>query len=409
MNIVFIHHNFPGRFGFLAQEAGRHKDNKTIFISSQKNSNKVMKIPGVQKIFFSEKISEEKKNARQPAISPGLSVANVLSGLKKEGFKPDLIIGHSGAGTSFYVKDVFPDIPFLGFFEWFHRPDKIQDDFKSKAGPDLKVRMNLRNRNLSILSDLCACDSGICPTDWQKSQFPKEFHEKLSIIHDGIDTDFFQPIKNPKFKTDSVDLTEAKQLITYTANVLAPYMGFQQFIESLPAVLEQKPDAHVAIVGADRISFKDESGNKKSYKSVILEKINLDQKKVHFIDGLTQENYKSLLQASCVHVYLDSPLVLSKSLLEAMACECLVIAPDIPPVREVIKDGTNGIIVDFSSLAKITEKIVACLDFPSFMKAVKQKARQTIVNKYAIDKVLLQQLYIMKTLINQDKQLKQFG
>ncbi len=408
MNIIFIHQDFPGQFQFLAEISGKVKDNKTLFITSA-DTNKDRHIPGVEKIIVSKKMPEG-KNDRQVSKNPsGLSVANVLADFKKKGYRPDLIIGYSGPGTCFYVKDVFPDTPFLGFFEWFHSPDKINDKFNSTAEPGLNVRMNLRNRNLSILSDLCACDFGICPTNWQKSQFPKEFHEKLSVVHGGIDTDFFQPLKDQKFKTDNLDLSDAKQLVTYTANVLAPYMGFQQFMEALPSVLKQKPDAHVAIVGADTVSFGDKSGRKKSYKSLILEKINLDQERIHFIDALTLENYKKLLQASNVHVYLNSPLVVSKSLLEAMSCECLVIASDIAPVKEVITDGSNGIIADFSSPEKITEKIIACLEYPSFMKAVRQKARKTINDNYAVAKVLPMQLDIMKKMIKQDHQPKIFG
>ncbi len=121
------------------------------------------------------------------------------------------------------------------------------------------------------------------------------------------------------------------------------------------------------------------------------------------------DEYKNLFQSSSVHVYLDSPLVLSRSLLEAMASECLVIAPDIPPVKEVIKDGNNGIIGDFSTPEKIAEKIVVCLDYPSFMKEVKLKARKTIVEKYALKKVFPEYLNIIKKLVAKDKDQKQFG
>lgn len=408
MNIIFIHPNFPGQFGYLAEGFGSKKDNKTIFITSAA-TNKDVQIPGVKKIIFSTENPQKQKDKQPAKIPPAISVANILMGLKKQKYAPDLIIGASGSGISFYVKDVFCDTPFISFFEWFHSPDKIHDKFEAAAEPDLKTRMNLRNKNLSILSDLCACDHGICPTGWQKSQFPKEFLEKLSVAHQGIDTDSFKPEKDQKFKTDSLDLSDVKQLVTYTVNVLAPYMGFQQFMEALPHVLKQKPDAHIAIVGPDRISIKDKSDNKQSYKSLILEKVKLDPDRVHFIDGLKHEEYKTILQTSSAHVYLDSPLVLSRSLLEAMSCECLVIAPDIPPVKEVIKDGTNGIIADFSSPEKIAEKIIACLDYPSFMKEVKQKARETIVEKYALKKVVPLHLKIIKELADSNKKSKQFG
>ncbi|WP_300461824.1 glycosyltransferase [Desulfobacula sp.] len=408
MNILFIHPDFPGQFGFLAESLGKDKDNKILFLTSA-TANKNRQIPGVQKIVFSEQLPGREKNDPHSKNPPGLAVANILAGLKKQAYTPDLIVGHSGTGTSFYVKDIYPNTPFLGFFNWFHSLENPHDDSTAISGPDLNIRMNLRNKNLSILSDLWACDHGICPTGWQKRQFPKEFHQKLSVVHNGVNTRAFQPSTDQTFKTDVLDLSHIKQLITYTTAVLAPYKGFQQFIASLPAVLEQQPDAHAVIVGADRVSFGDASGNKTSYKSLIFEKVKLDPHRVHFIDGLAHEAYKMLLQSSRVHVYLDSPLMVSPSLLEAMSCECLVLAPDMLPVKEVITDGVNGIITDFSSPDKISEKISACLDYPSFMTAVKQKARQTIVKTYAIEKTLPRQLDIIKKMIHQDKQGNLFG
>ncbi|MCP3871754.1 MAG: glycosyltransferase, partial [Desulfobacteraceae bacterium] len=374
-----------------------------------------------KKIIFLNKKEKKKKENQASFNFYGQSVAKVLVDLKNQKFSPDIIVGHSGAGTSLYVKDVFPNTPFLCFFEWFHSLDNLHDpshllnhngtDNNNLDHNDLAARMSFRNKNLSILADLSACDQGICPTKWQREQFPKEFSAKLAVMHEGINTDSFLPLKDQKFKTDKIDLSDAKQLVTYTVNVLAPYPGFQQFMESIPQILKQNPDVHFVITGLDRLPFKDSSGNKKSYTSLLFDSIKLDKKRVHFIDSLTQKAYKILLQASSVHVYIDSPLVVSRSLLEAMASECIIIAPDVSPVKEVIKDGSNGFIADFSSPKKIAEKILACLGYPSFMKAVKQKARQTIVETYEVGKVLPEQLTIMKNMMGNKKAKpsKRFG
>jgi len=92
-----------------------------------------------------------------------------------------------------------------------------------------------------------------------------------------------------------------------------------------------------------------------------------------------------------------------------MSCECLVVASDTPPVREVIQDGVNGVLTDFFSPEKIAEKVVACLEYPSFMETVKQNARKTILDKYSLDKMLSRQINVMKQLTEASKQKKLFG
>ena len=65
--------------------------------------------------------------------------------------------------------------------------------------------------------------------------------------------------------------------------------------------------------------------------------------------ALQTEPYQRVLACSDVHLYLTVPFVLSWSLLEAMAAGCCIVASDTAPVREVLTDGTTGVLVDFFS------------------------------------------------------------
>ncbi|MCF8088560.1 MAG: glycosyltransferase [Desulfotignum sp.] len=408
MNIIFIHTHFPGQFGLLAQIFGRDNKNNTVFITAadQKNSKQ---ISGVKTLFFDQTSTAGHKKRHREFNWSGQAVARILADLKSNHPLPDLIIGHGGSGTTFYVKDVFPDVPFLGFFDWYFLPDHFQQKHGSTNGPDLTHRMELRHRNLFILSDLCACDHGICPTTWQKSQFPEIFHNKLTVVHPGVDTRAFQPKKKQPFTTDALDLTNASHIITCTSNALNSNPEFWQFMASLQIVLKRKPKAHIVIIGPGKCFSDTPAENKTSHPSIICKKIGLNPEQVHFLNDLDQNHYIQLLQSSSVHVCIDPGLMVSTAMLQAMACECLVMAPDIPSVREIITDGTNGIVSDFSTPDKISQKLLTCLDFPSFMQSLRQKARQTIVERYALEKMLPRHLEIIKNLVNKRSHSQRFG
>ncbi|MBU0970139.1 MAG: glycosyl transferase family 1, partial [Proteobacteria bacterium] len=256
MRFIFIHPNFPAQFRYMAEFLCKNPNNEVLFVTA--NPRKEWEIPGVRKIIFEE--GKPHKALKSPALvnfstlhARGHGVAKALIDLRKQKFMPDLIIGHSGWGSTLYIKDIFPEVPLLGYFEWYYDARSPNASFGRKNPPSLGVRMESREKSLSILSDLAACDHGICPTQWQKAQFPREFHKKLSVVHDGINPEFFKPNPGKKLILPDLDLSDAKEIVTYTARGLEPYRGFPQFIEAIPHILKKRPEAHVVIVGQDRV------------------------------------------------------------------------------------------------------------------------------------------------------------
>ena len=403
MKFIFIHPNFPAQFRSLAEFLGKNPKNEVVFVTA--NPRPEWQIPGVKKALFEETpVPEAIEN---PAIQKvftlydrGEHAARTLMTLRKDGFMPDMIVGHSGWGATLFAKDVYPEVPFLGYFEWYYDARSPNATFGRKKPPNMGTRMELRERSLSILSDLAACDHGLCPTQWQKAQFPKEFHKKLSVVHDGINTSFFKPDPEKKLVLDDLDLSDAKEIVTYTARGFEPYRGFPQFIESIPPLLGKRPQAHVVIVGQDRVCYGPKLPDGQTYKTLMTQKVDLPPDRVHFVNPLPYGKYLEVLQASDVHVYLTVPFVLSWSLLEALSCGCLVVASDTLPVREIIRDGVNGILTDFFNPPKLAEKVAACLDYPSFMDKIKGNARKTVLTRYALDKTVPAQVNIMRQMLD---------
>lgn len=169
-------------------------------------------------------------------------------------------------------------------------------------------------------------------------------------------------------------------------------------IESLAYILERRPHCHAVIVGSDRVAYGKSLPDGKTYKQYMLEKVPLDLSRVHFVGSLPYGQYLKVIQASSAHIYLTRPFVLSWSMLEAMSSGCLIIGSDTPPVKEVIKDGVNGLLVDFFSPKEIAERVDEVMKHPTRMAEIRGQARQTIIDKYSLQQLLSRHLQLMKKL-----------
>jgi len=245
------------------------------------------------------------------------------------------------------------------------------------------------------LLDLYSCDRGLAPTYWQRQQFPPEYHSKITVFHDGVDTEFFQPQPEAKLVLPrlNLDLQEASEIVTYVARGMEPYRGFPQFIESVALLQQRRPQCHVVIVGENRVAYGKQLPGNQTYKELMISKVPLDLNRVHFTGLLPYPEYLQVLQSSSVHIYLTRPFVLSWSMLEALSTGCLVVASRTHPVTEVIEDGVNGLLVDFFSPQEIADRVEEALNSPTSMAPIRVKARETILERYNLAELLPKHLH----------------
>lgn len=398
MNILFLHRGFPAQFKHIAAELSKDSENNVTFITNQKKFH----LDGVIKVVY--EVTESLPQDCHPylklyedSVLHGRAVAYKLLEMKKQGYVPDVIYGHHW-GTTLFVKDIFPNVPLLSYNEWFYNAEGADIGFVGNAANE-DEKAKVRTDNAMLLTDLCACDAAICPTEWQKSQFPKEFQDKIKIIHDGVDVDSCKPDKDAQLKiNDTLTLTANDEVVTYATRGMEPYRGFPEFMIAIKELLKVRPNAHFVIAGDD-IAYYGQKIEGNSYKDVILGRLNLDMSRIHFVGTLSFDDYVKLLQISSVHVYLTYPFILSWSCLDAMACECCIVASNTPPVTEFIKDNYNGILFDFHNINQLIDKVEYALENQSKMKSIRQNARKTIVNKYALKDLLPQHIAFLKSLV----------
>ncbi len=399
MRILFLHPNFPAQFRHLAAALGKNKTNQVIFGTNRREGQ----IEGVTKVIYEKSRTSRAETHHyvrplENAVLEGQAVYRLAQTLREKRFTPDIVYGHSGWGPTLFVKDIFPKAKLLCYFEWFYRAHGSDADFDPSDPLEADDEARIRIKNAPILIDLYSCDRGLSPTNWQRQQFPQEFHNKIKVHHDGIDINYFQPIPGAKLVLPrmNLDLSGVDELVTYVARGMEPYRGFPQLIETISILQKKRPQCHFVIVGKNRVAYGKTLPNNKTYKDAMLEKFSLDLNRVHFTGLLPYSEYLQVLQASSVHVYLTRPFVLSWSMLEALGTGCLIVGSDTPPVKEVIQDGVNGLLVDFFKPQEIAARVIEALDNPDRMAHIRKRARETIVDKYDLIKLLPQHLEWIK-------------
>lgn len=400
MRVLFLHQNFPGQFPHIASHLANTLGNQVISIS-QKQAKGLQNVPNV--------VYTPARNITQnihhyiagleSAVLNGQATAKVMQALKQKGFTPDVVIGHAGWGETLYAKDVFPQAKLINYFEFFYRATGADTDFDPEYANSMDDVLRIRTKNSINLLNLQACDAGISPTQWQKSLYPAEYQAKISVIHEGIHTELAKPNLSAEFTLpNGKKLTAKDKVVTYVARNLEPYRGFHQFMRALPEICQRQPDCHVLIVGGDEISYGRKPEGVANYREKMLKEVELDQNRVHFLGKIPYADYLRMLQISSAHVYLTVPFVLSWSLLEAMAAECMIIASKTAPVQEVV-NGKNGLLVDFFSPSEIAKTVDAVLNKPKNYAKMRKSAREYVLKNYNVHQSIQQYQHLLESLI----------
>jgi glycosyltransferase involved in cell wall biosynthesis len=390
MKFLFVHQNFPGQYTHVIRHL-QNAGHAVAFITQRRDHE----IAGIRMLEYLPAPvlpgTQSYVNDLDGGVMNGLAVARLCEGLKQEGFTPDIVVGHTGWGELLFVKDIWPSVPLLGYFEFFYRSSGSDLDFDPEFPATTEDALRVRVRNATNMLSLDAADWGHTPTKWQRNQYPVEFHHRISVIHEGVNTERVRPDPTARLWLRSgKSLSREDQVLTYSARNLEPYRGFHVFMRTLPKVLEACPEAHVVIVGGDGISYGRLPGDGTSWRQHMLAELGgrLDLSRVHFVGWLPYAQYLAVLQVSSAHVYLTYPFVLSWGLLEAMAAECPVIASRTPPVEEVI-DGTNGHLADFFDTDALAQQICSVLQDPAATAAIRRQARRYVVERFDVPTICL--------------------
>ncbi len=389
MHVLFVHQNFPAQFGHIARHLIHTMGWSCTFVSTTPAG----KVDGVKKIAY-----ESKGGARETTHYCSRTFENAVwhaHGVYEAcrahpELRPDLIVGHSGFGSTLFLPELYPGVPVVNYFEFYYHPHDSDMDFRHEFPPEPLDFLRAQARNAMLLLDLENCRRGYSPTHYQRGLFPEVYRPKIDVIFDGIETEIFHRRQGVHRRVGDRSIPESTRIVTYVSRGFESMRGFDIFMHVARSIYRRFPDVLFIVVGSDRVCYGGDEKHirHKTFREHVMAQGDYDQSRFLFTGLLGVSKLVDVLSQSDLHLYFTVPFVLSWSLMDALACGCTVLASDTAPVREMIEDGQNGRLCGFYDVEGFAERAVEILREPGAFRHLGRVAAERIRREYAIEVTL---------------------
>ena len=205
----------------------------------------------------------------------------------------------------------------------------------------------------------------------------KKLGAKPSHIYNiqfGVDTELFRPQLSTADLRQRLKIPEHKKIIL-SPRGLQPGYNIDQIVRAFALLYAHTQNIHLLI--------KDFNSPPK-----FREEIDLLVKELNITGGVSFLNAVAFSELPALHNLADVEVSIPTSdgtpvtVLEAMACGALIVACDVPSLREWITDGENGWLVDPTNLQQIAQAISNALELaPSIRNKIQQKNVEIVMQR----------------------------
>ncbi|MDR3633733.1 MAG: glycosyltransferase [Isosphaeraceae bacterium] len=396
LHVLWVEPHFPGRLGAVADWLVRRRGYRCLFYCHTADPPEHW--PPSMARGLNVSVFNVGGIAREPAapwtrlLERSLCYAyGCWEVLEQNRPKPiDLIVGRSnGLGSTLHAP-VYRPAPVVNFFDYYThtRQYDLADEARAETPP---TYFHWRRSACAIeLLDLENCDLAWTPTAWQRDLFPAEYRDDFHVLHDGVDTRLFAPRRPGPRTIQGRTIPEGTRVVTFVGRTLERLRGFDRFWSLANHLLRARSDVICVAVGDPTVRRGlDIDFHQRDYPAHLraLEPP-YDPERLWLLGSVPRGVVAEVLAASDLHVAPGRRYPVARSLLEAMASGCVVLAPDSEPFREVITDGQNGLLLDPSDAGAWVALAQRVLDDPAAFRPVGVAATELVRNRYAQDVTL---------------------
>jgi glycosyltransferase involved in cell wall biosynthesis len=392
MHVLFVHTAFPAQFGRLALELTRRYGWKCSCLVQNLSlcpppTAEMLQMLDIQRIPVSAEYRASRVTPWPQSYGRYLELGQaVFEAVRaRPDLRPDLVVGHNGLGPTLFLPELLR-CPIVAYCEYYFAAARRDLTYRIDLPPAAVAPFYPRCINAANLVSLVSCDAAYAPTHWQRRAFPERFWPKIEVHFDGVDIETYRPRRVPR-TVDGRPVPPDVRVVTFVARGLESMRGFDLFMRLADRLGRARPDLLFVVVGAEEsyYSWDQLHTGQPNFKEWVLGRESFDLSRFIFVRNLEPERLAELFCLSDLHVYLTVPFVLSWSLFNALACGCVVLASDVPPVREVIEPGHNGLIGPLFDTDALAEAALRVLADPAAYRPLGEVGRRLVQEKYGVE------------------------
>jgi glycosyltransferase involved in cell wall biosynthesis len=398
MHVLFIHQAFPAQFGRLALELAKRYGWKCSFLVEDLSncptpSREMLERLEIQRVQLPAEVRSNREVPWPQIYGHWLEHCRAMfeAVRARPELRPDLVVAHGGRGPlALFLPEVL-NCPIVNYCEYYFAPSRRDISYRIDLPPAEPAHFFPRTINAPVLASLVAADAGYSPTRWQRDSFPERFRHKIEVHFDGIDTELYRPHDVPEAQAANLlggrNIPRGTRIVTFVARGLESMRGFDIFMRVADRIGRERSDVLFIVVGSEETYYgwdKLHTGQP-SFKQWVLSQGSYDLSRFVFLNHVLPEQLADILCLSDLHLYLTVPFVLSWSVLNAMSCGRVVLASDVPPVREFIEPGRNGLVEPLFDVDRLASRALEVLANAAAFQPLGAAARELIATKFGLD------------------------
>jgi glycosyltransferase involved in cell wall biosynthesis len=397
LSLLCIEPRFPGRLGAVADWLVRQRGCRCQFFCHAVEPRRHWPSSagrGLDVIAFN--VGGVAREAAVPwtrGLERGLCYAyGAYEGIDARRPRPiDLVLGRSaGLGSTLFAPACLPRVPVVNLFDCYHHPHRhdLAGEPDRPASPEY-----LGWRRTAGAMDLLDLENGAhpwAPTAWQRDLFPPEYRADFTVLFDGVDAPgFLRDPRRPRLIAGEPVPAEMR-VVSFVSRRLDRLRGFDRFARLANRLLRERPDVLCVAAGGGAVDRGlDVLHFGRDYAAdVLAHEPPADPARFRLLGEAGPAAVAELLTASDLHVYPGRPHPVARSLVEAMAAGCVVLAADTEPVREFLTPGQAGLLVPPDDADAAFAQARAVLADPGAHRPLGAAAADLVRRRYARDVTL---------------------